>query len=453
VVAVAPLHIQKGAPGDPPAELALNRSATCHDDAVVTALTTQGRLHHIVHRDAMLASRCYQQAMSLVSSSSNALDHQTLLCQAMLELALADSTNDAGALDRAKESLAGYRRSAAEVGSERHLMLAELGRAMVSCVGDDATPPNPAIERQQVDALVALTTAERRRICLFAGLQSQVGGPMATGGSDGEQWFDGYATIADGLRAALWEFADELPCRVAAWATSLFGNDDQGIVDWTNDFRKRLAASQIDYLASDLDADQLVRRLASAFLDDRGLEHAQRVEALATELVDCHARPDEAIQLRRDVSIAAYLHDWFRTLPIARVLSLARDWHLPVNGVEWANPQLLHGPLAAEMLGRQLEGRELLGDVHFKRVRSMVENHTVGFSDPADRVAFSDAVFFLADCRAAYELTSPDHVQPDWTDHALQPDGWRGALAAVREQKVRDLQAGGVTVDPRSVVI
>jgi HD superfamily phosphohydrolase YqeK len=453
VVAVAPLHIQNGTPGNPPTEPALDRSASSHYDAVVTALTAQGRLHHIVHRDAVLASRCYRQAMSLVSSSSNALDHETLLCQAMLELALADSTNDAAALDRAKESLAGYMRSAAEVGSERHLMLAELGLAMVACVGHDTTPAKLSIERRRVDAMVALTAAERRRICLFAGLQSHLGRPVAAGEPDAEQWFDGYPTVADGLRAALWEFADELPCCVATWATSLFGNDDQGVVDWTNDFRKRLGASQIDYLGSDLDADQLVRRLASAFLDDRGLDHAQRVEALATQLVDCHARPDEAVQLRRDVSIAAYLHDWFRTLPIGRVLSLARDWQLSVNGVEWANPQLLHGPLAAEMLGRQLEGRELLGDVHFKRVRSMVENHTVGYSDAAASVAFSDAVFFLADCRAGYEVNNPDHVQPDWTDLALQPDGWRGALAAVREQKVRDLQAAGVTVDPRSVVI
>jgi HD superfamily phosphohydrolase YqeK len=132
------------------------------------------------------------------------------------------------------------------------------------------------------------------------------------------------------------------------------------------------------------------------------------------------------------------------------VLGLARDWDLPVNGVEWANPQLLHGPLAAELLARGLRGSDLLGNVHFNRIRSMVKNHTVGCSDE-DPVAFADAAFFLADCQAAHERTSGDRVPPVWMDRALQPQGWRDALDAVREHKVRELQAAGVTVHPRSL--
>jgi HD superfamily phosphohydrolase YqeK len=451
VIAFAPIQTQMGTVGRASPEPELSRIGIYHCDAVVTALTTQGRLHHTVHHDAMLASRCYRQAMRLVNSPSNALDQGTLLCKAMLELALADATLDAGTLRQAEESLADYRRCATEVGSERHLVLADLALAMAACVGDTSKPAPLYADREQVDAMVALTAGERRRLCLFAGLQCQLGNSGAAGESDHGRWFDEYPTVADGLRAALWEFADELPRCVATWTSSLFGGDDRGVVNWTNDFCKRLGASQVDYLEPDLDADQLVRRLAFAFLDEHGLEHARRVEALATKLVDFHAREDEAIQLRRDMSIAAHLHDWFRTLPTVRMLSLARDWHLPVNGVEWANPQLLHGPLAAELLGRQLQGRDLLGDVHFNRVRSMVKNHTVGCSDDEDTVAFSDAVFFLADCQAAHELTSPDHIQPDWTAQAFQPHGWRVALAVVREQKVRALHAAGVTLHPRSV--
>ncbi len=428
-------------------------AASHHRDAVVTALTAQGRLHHTVHCDAMLAARCYRQAMALVSSASDALDQGTLLGRAMLELALADSTRDVDTLDQARKSIGDYHQAATEVGSERHLLLARLGLAMAECVGDATTSSGLPLVRDQVDAMVALTAAERRRVCLFAGLVSQLSGSGAAGESDPGHWFDGYPTVGDGLRASLWEFADELPQCVATWATRLFGTDDLGVGAWASGFGKRLAASEVDYLNPDLDADQLVQRLGCGFLDDRGLEHAHRVEVLANQLVDCHARPDEAIQLRRDVSIAAYIHDWFRTLPMARVLSLARDWHLPVNGVEWANPQLLHGPLAAELLGRVLRGRELLGEAHFNRVRSMVKNHTLGCSDADDGVTFADAIFFLADCQAAHELTNPDHVPPDWIEQAFHPNGWHDALAAVREQKVRDLRAAGVTIHPRSVAL
>jgi HD superfamily phosphohydrolase YqeK/tetratricopeptide (TPR) repeat protein len=431
--------------------LALPWTATSHHrDAVVSALTTQARLHHTIHADAMLASRWFGQATDLATSASNALDQGTLLGRAMLEIALADATNDSGALDQARRSLRDYRQCAIEVGSERHLMLAGLGEAMAECVAG-ATPSEVPFARERVDAVTALTGVERQRVYLFSGLVSQLGEAADALDADPGPWFEGYPTVADGLRAALWEFADELPQTVATWATRWFGNDDLGIVAWANDFGKRLAANQVNFLEPELDAEELVRRVAYAFLDDRGLEHAHRVDVLATQLVDCHAQQAEAIQLRRDVSIAAYIHDWFRALPMVRMLSLARDWHLPVNGVEWANPQLLHGPLAAELFGRLLRGRELLGDVHFNRIRSMVKNHTVGCSDADDGIAFAEAVFFLADCEAAHELRNPDNAQSDWMEQAFQPDGWRDALAVVRQQKVRSLHAAGVTVHPRSL--
>jgi HD superfamily phosphohydrolase YqeK len=459
VVAFAPLPsradpTRTGWAASPPPGTA----AAARLEAVVDALTTQGRLHHTVHRDVMLATRCFEHALDAVGASTVALDHGTLLAKAMLELAVADATRDAGALVQARTSLADYRRRAAEIGSARHLALADLGVAMAECAEGGSTSSSFRLSRDDVDDITTLTAAERRRLCLFAGLLSTLHGTAVSHDVDGARgdagrWFEEYATAGDGLRAALWEFADELPRCVGTWAGQLWNTDDAGLVAWTAEYCTSLATSQVEYLHPALEADQLVRRLAGAFLDEPGLDHARRVETLATALVDHHARDDEATQLRRDVSIAAHLHDWFRELPMSRVQSLARDWDLPVNGVEWANPQLLHGPLAAELLTRQLRGSELLGDIHFHRIRSMVKNHTVGCSDDDGPIAFADAAFFLADCQAALERRSGQRLHPAWMARALEPDGWRAALDAVRAQKVRDLQAAGVTLHPRSTTV
>src|SRR5262249_561371 len=121
------------------------------------------------------------------------------------------------------------------------------------------------------------------------------------------------------------------------------------------------------------------------------------------------------------------------------------------SGVEWADPLLLHGPLAADLFERLLGGRELLGDVHCDRIHSMVAHHTVGNSQPGTDVAFGDAAFFLADSRAAHEYLSLHDAGSDWAEELYRAEGWRVALSKVRNSKAYALQAAGVTLHPDSL--
>ena len=194
-----------------------------------------------------------------------------------------------------------------------------------------------------------------------------------------------------------------------------------------------------------------MKRLARVFLDADGCEHAERVEHHATQLLACHVTGTEAERFRRDMCLAAWLHDWFRSLPPGRMLSLARDWRLPIGGVEWNNPQLLHGPLAAELFERLLRGCDLLGEIDFAIVKSMVVGHTIGCSDGDDRSDFGDAIFFLADRLAAHEHLDRDRQVPEWAEIARKKDQWQHALQIVRRQKVDDLHAAGVTVHPSAL--
>ncbi|MEJ7842690.1 MAG: bis(5'-nucleosyl)-tetraphosphatase (symmetrical) YqeK [Rubrobacter sp.] len=76
--------------------------------------------------------------------------------------------------------------------------------------------------------------------------------------------------------------------------------------------------------------------------------HTLRVADTAEELARVHGLdPDRA-------RLAGLLHDATRELSPAEFLDLARSWRLPVGESERESPNLLHGPVAAELARREL---------------------------------------------------------------------------------------------------
>ena len=142
--------------------------------------------------------------------------------------------------------------------------------------------------------------------------------------------------------------------------------------------------------------EAVVWDLAQCRLTPDGLQHARNVQRRSLDLLHIyrHQLTDEdTIALERDLSIAAALHDWYSDIDASKLLTLAREWHLTINGAEWANPVLLHGRLAVEVARRQYGAAERLGAERFARIEAMVSNHTLGVAN----ASFGERIFFIAD--------------------------------------------------------
>ena len=109
-------------------------------------------------------------------------------------------------------------------------------------------------------------------------------------------------------------------------------------------------------------ADAFVR----ARLSEKRYEHTLGVAATAEDLARAHCLDTDR------ACLAALLHDAAREIgDPEKFLRLAKEWNIPVGEPEREAPQLLHGPVAAEL------ARQELG-VEDADVLEAIRVHTVG---------------------------------------------------------------------------
>jgi len=95
------------------------------------------------------------------------------------------------------------------------------------------------------------------------------------------------------------------------------------------------------------------------------LGHSKRVAELASSLCERHGISSG------DGYTAGILHDVARELPGTELLRLARQYGVEVGEVENAEPELLHGPVAAVMVERDLKVKD-------RQILEAIAHHTLG---------------------------------------------------------------------------
>lgn len=110
------------------------------------------------------------------------------------------------------------------------------------------------------------------------------------------------------------------------------------------------------------------------------LAHTYRVRDTALVLAARYGTPADQVE------VAALMHDYAKAMPGATLLELARSRGLIVDPAEEAQPQLLHGPVAAALLAEQ-------GLVTDPAVLDAIRYHTTGRSD----MGLLEKVIWLAD--------------------------------------------------------
>jgi predicted HD superfamily hydrolase involved in NAD metabolism len=91
---------------------------------------------------------------------------------------------------------------------------------------------------------------------------------------------------------------------------------------------------------------ELEAALAGKIRGER-LAHTYRVLDSARELAERFGAP------REQAEVAALMHDYAKAMPAAELLAEGRRRNLIVDPSEELQPQLLHGPVAAALLGEQ----------------------------------------------------------------------------------------------------
>ena len=187
--------------------------------------------------------------------------------------------------------------------------------------------------------------------------------------------------------------------------------------------------------------DKTIWRLLKSRVPTECYRHALRARAMAYRLLNTHlgerAPDDVALTLSgRDMAYAIAVHEWYRSTDPSRLLTLARESNMQINGHEWASPKLLSGRLAIQVLDSQYGAEKEIGRQRLAKIESMIVNWTDGLRDAGPL----EQIFYIA-----VQLQAPVHSQADtgWRDLAHQPGKLKEAyLKSVEERKKLVRQAG-----------
>jgi predicted HD superfamily hydrolase involved in NAD metabolism len=143
--------------------------------------------------------------------------------------------------------------------------------------------------------------------------------------------------------------------------------------------------------------------------------------------------------------LAGWLHDACKEFKDKQLVQMANDYGLPLDKVYEENGHLLHGPIAAEVVKRELNFTDEL-------VLNAIREHTLG----AVAMTTLSVVVFLAD--AIEPGRSEDFTKPIWEalERAKEIGDAQALNLAVRvtcDMSLRDLLLQGRVIHPRTVEV
>ncbi len=187
--------------------------------------------------------------------------------------------------------------------------------------------------------------------------------------------------------------------------------------------------------------DTALWRLLRCRVPTECFEHALRTRTAAERLLVSHRDlwdddPAGLGLLARDIEYAVAVHEWYRSTDPSRLLTLARESNMTIDGAEWASPKLLSGRLALQVLDGQYAAAAEIGRERFRRISSMVTNWAEG----SDHVGPLEQIFYVA---IQMEEPTGSTRDGDWRELAHLPGQLSTAYRmAVDERTAQVRQAG-----------
>jgi len=171
-------------------------------------------------------------------------------------------------------------------------------------------------------------------------------------------------------------------------------------------------------------------------------EHAVRTRETAHALLRCHRDIGGNDMTRRtllaqDIAYAVAVHEWYRSTDPSRLLTLAREGNLQIDGAEWASPRLLGGRLAVQVLDHQYGAGSEIGLRRLRQIESMVVNWAKGAEDAGPL----EQIFYVA-----VQLHEPGHGSSDGALRvaAHQPGELSTAYRMALEERRRRVRQAGL---------
>ncbi|MCX5779642.1 MAG: bis(5'-nucleosyl)-tetraphosphatase (symmetrical) YqeK [Firmicutes bacterium] len=168
----------------------------------------------------------------------------------------------------------------------------------------------------------------------------------------------------------------------------------------------------------------------SARLSPRRLQHSLMVAQTARELAGDHcADADKAY-------LIGILHDYAKNLPAEELLAIAAAGELVGHEIEILLPGLLHAPVGAYLLARDL-------DIEDQEILQAVRVHTLGSTN----MSVMDKIIFLADMIEPSRKIYPDLERL----RQLCPRDLDQAMLLGLESTIRYCLERGTLLHPRTV--
>jgi predicted HD superfamily hydrolase involved in NAD metabolism len=192
-------------------------------------------------------------------------------------------------------------------------------------------------------------------------------------------------------------------------------------------------------LGGDLLSNELAKQWVRPRVSEIRFRHIQGVAATAASLAK-RAGCDEHL-----AELAGWLHDACKEIKDKELIAQAKEFGLSLNPVEEKNGHLLHGPVAAEVVRRDLgiDNEDLL---------NAIRQHTLG----AAPMSLLAKVVFLAD---ALEPNRPaEFTEPIWQalncrSSSEESLGLDRAIATACDLTLKHLLATGKIIHPKMIEV